>query len=56
MTPLNEALYKAGATLIRSRKHNVWRLPDGRIFVTPRSPSDPRSVRNCLAQLKRMLQ
>jgi hypothetical protein len=27
-----------GGVLERTKKHRVWRFPDGRIFVMPRTP------------------
>jgi hypothetical protein len=40
-----------GAVLVRSNKHNVWRLPNGRVVVTSKSPSDAdtfKVVRGCV--------
>src|SRR5580704_8020529 len=43
------------ASLIRQRRHRVYRLPDGRIFVTSLTQTDERGWRNCLAQLRKLL-
>ncbi len=44
-----------GGVLERHIKHNVWRFPDGRVFVTAQTPGDVRAERNCLADLRRFL-
>ena len=48
-------LREHGATLARSNKHWVWKLPDGRIWTVPMSPSDCHSYRNNLSDLKSLL-
>jgi hypothetical protein len=49
---LEEALCEAGAVLVRQRKHYIYRLPSGRIVSVPRSPSDWRTVRNKISELR----
>jgi len=43
------------ANLIRQRRHRVYRLPDGRIFVTSLTQTNERGWRNCLARLRKLL-
>lgn len=44
-----------GAVLVRQRKHEVWRFPDGRTFTRAKTPSDVRSDKNALMDLKLLL-
>jgi hypothetical protein len=44
-----------GAVLVRSKRHNVWRLPNGRVVVTSQSPSDFRVFKNIVRDVKRAL-
>lgn len=45
-----------GAKLVRTKKHKVWRFPDGRIFTMPSTPSDSaHGDKNLLADLKKFL-
>ena len=53
-TKVSDELQRLGAVLIRTKKHDVWRLPDGRRFVVAQSPSDARSEANTLADLRRV--
>lgn len=56
--PRDEAdrlLRAGGATLIRSKRHEVWRLPNGEIFVRPQTPSCARGTINSLVRLRRLL-
>ena len=58
MSPEEEVyriLHEHHAVLKRSNKHNVWQFPNGKTFVTPKSPSDRRSCDNNLADLKKLL-
>ncbi len=48
-------LKEIGATPIRSKKHRVWRLPNGKNFVIPNSASDCRADANALHDLKNIL-
>jgi len=49
---LLEHLREAGAVLERKKKHVVWRLPDGRIFVHAATPSDSHAWSNALREFK----
>lgn len=44
-----------GGRLVRRRKHNIYRFPNGLSFVFAATPSDTRSWQNALAGLKRLL-
>lgn len=44
-----------GAVLVRQRKHEIWRFPDGKTFTRPKTPSDVCSDKNSLMCLKSML-
>ncbi|HEV2194053.1 MAG TPA: type II toxin-antitoxin system HicA family toxin [Candidatus Acidoferrum sp.] len=48
-------LRENGAVLLRQKKHCIYKLSNGQIWVTPRTASDWRSWRNNLAGLKRVL-
>lgn len=50
-----QQLKRAGAVLVRQRKHQVWRLPDGRNFVMAATPSDGRASANQIQMLRRIL-
>jgi hypothetical protein len=52
---LHGMLKDAGAVLERQRKHQVWRLPSGRIFVCSNSPGDHRWSENAIAVLRKVL-
>lgn len=55
-TELDRLLADAKATLHRhGSKHEVWKLPNGRLFVASVSPSDWRSIRNARSTLRRLL-
>lgn len=43
---IHELLKTHGAILERTKKHKVWRFPDGRIWVVSGSPSCIRAHRN----------
>ena len=45
-------LKESGAKQIRSKKHDIWELPDGQRYTLPATPSDHRSWKNNLAKLK----
>ena len=58
MNPANEIdrlLSESGAVLVRQNKHPVYKLPNGRTFVIAKTPSDARSARNGLSELRRAL-
>jgi hypothetical protein len=48
-------LKEHGATLERTKKHHIWRLPDGRIHVLPSSPSCAYAWKNQLSDLRKFL-
>jgi hypothetical protein len=52
---ITQLLHSAGAEVVRKKKHVVYRLPGGRKFVRPSTPSDWRGDRNSLADLRRFL-
>lgn len=43
---IESILKSRGAKLVRTKKHKVWRFPDGRIWVVSGTSSDERSYRN----------
>ncbi len=58
MTPQEQVVHLldiGGAVLVRSNGHRVYRFPDGTNWVTPSTPSDCRSWKNNLADLRRRL-
>ncbi len=52
---IDDLLKAHGAVLDRTKKHHVWKFPDGRTFVAASSASDVRAERNQLATLRQML-
>jgi len=44
-----------GGTLVRQRKHHIYRFPSGKVFVVPNTPSDIRAWHHSMATLKRLL-
>ena len=52
---VEELLKQHGAKLVRHKKHQVWRFPDGRVYVMSSTPSDYRAEDNNLRDLRRML-
>ena len=49
------ALKRAGFQVIRTKRHAVWRHPDGRQLTMPESPSDSyRGERNAVADARRI--
>lgn len=52
---ISRILKQHRAALVRTKRHNVWKFPDGRIFTTAQSPSDFRASNNQLRDLKRLL-
>jgi hypothetical protein len=57
VTPSKEIdrLLEEHAVLVRDKNHLVFRLPGGQTFVRAKTPSDHRSERNSLADLKTSL-
>jgi len=43
------------AELVRNRTHQIWRLPNGRLFVQSNTPSDRNAERNSITHLRRLL-
>lgn len=53
---LESILREHGAVLVRSKKHLVYRFPDGRIFVASSTPSDSqRHAKNQLRDIRKIL-
>ena len=50
-----DQLKRAGAVLVRTKNHQIWRLPNGRNYVIAHTPSDGRAGRNQAAVLRRLL-
>ena len=50
-----QRLLKAHGTLVRAKKHKVYRLDNGKTFVLAASPSDHRACKNALTDLRRLL-
>lgn len=50
-----ELLKSHGAVLARTKKHNVWKLKDGRSWTTPKTPSCSRSAENNYHDLLKFL-
>lgn len=54
-TELSELLQQHKFVLVRERNHLKYENPQGKIFVTAKTPSDWRSTRNAVAMLKRIV-
>lgn len=52
---VDRILREHNATLARSKNHEVWKFPDGRIFTRALTPSDYRAENNNLSDLNKML-
>ena len=53
---LFEALTGMGWTIVRAKKHIIWRHPRAKAnLVTAYSPSDWRAVKNIMLQARRLL-
>jgi len=48
-------LKEHGAVLVRTKKHKIWKFPDGRIHVMPGSPSTMVTWKNQLRDLRNLL-
>lgn len=55
MTQIEKLLRASGAVLVRTRKHRVYRLPNGRNYVIAATASDRRAQANQVAELRRQL-
>ena len=54
-TEVRRLLSEFRANLVRSRKHEVWKLPNGHTYVRASTPSDFRAADNQLTDLRRQL-
>lgn len=52
---VDKLLKESGSVLVRSNKHEVWLLPDGRKFVRAKTPSCPRAGDNQASELRKLL-
>lgn len=52
---VNKLLEEHGAVLDRSKKHNVWKFPDGKTFTTSHTPSARNAHDNQLSELRNLL-
>lgn len=50
-----QLLKEDGAVLVRSKKHEIWRLSNGKTFVQSQTPSDVKEGLASLADLKKLL-
>jgi hypothetical protein len=54
-TELDKLLAEHGAVLVRQGKHMVYKLPNNKVFVKAKTPSDRRSELNQLSDLRKLL-
>lgn len=47
------ALKQAKATLVRTGKHEIWKLPNGNVITVSRSASDRRAILNVKGDIRR---
>jgi len=52
---LMDMLKQNGMVLVRSRKHQIWKHPDGRSFVMASTPSDFQAVHQQIRSLRKFL-
>lgn len=52
---VDRLLKEYGAVLSRSRKHQIWKFPDGKTFTKASTPSDWRAPLEQLQDLKKVL-
>jgi hypothetical protein len=52
---VEQLLKDCGAVLVRNRRHEIWRLPTGHLFVRASTPSDHLAALNQLAWLRRTM-
>lgn len=55
-TELGDKLKECNAELVRSKRHLIYRLPNGATLVVSKSPSDKRAMQNVLKELARLLE
>jgi hypothetical protein len=55
MRDIQAMLKDSGSRMISQKGHYKFELPNGKLFVFPKTPSDYRGVRNCLSALRREL-
>ncbi len=55
MDVVERLIRQHGGELIRQRRHQIWRFPDGWQFVRAGTPSDHRALYNQLADVRRLL-
>lgn len=55
VTKLESLLRQHGFKLVRQTKHLVYRNHEGKLFVTSKTPSDHRAVRNMVSTLERVI-
>lgn len=48
-------LKESGAELVRKKRHEVWKLPNGKIFVRSITPSDKKAILHNLCDLRTQL-
>lgn len=53
---LHAVLKAHGAVLVRQSKHDIWRLPNGRLLTVSHSISDRRGFQNVMGDLRRLSQ
>ena len=54
-TKLESLLRQHGFKVVRETRHIVYRNPEGKIFVTSKTPSDHRAVKNMVSTLERVI-
>lgn len=52
---VDDLLAQSGATLQRNKRHEVWRLPNGKAFTRATTPSDARAEKNQASDLRNLL-
>jgi hypothetical protein len=53
--PVLSLLKECGSVLLRTKRHTVYRLPNGYIFSLASTSSDRRAAKNAMSHLKKML-
>lgn len=53
---IHKLLQVNNAKLIRSKKHEVWKLPNGKKFTRSKTPSDHRASDQSLCELRKVLE